>query len=600
MARTVVIDWQRDGLLVAVGARRGSLVAFEQVRLLPLGETEQGTISAGQALRKAIQEMGLSKADAIVIASREVVEIRTLSIPNVDQDELPDIIRFQAQRQMANVGETWPLDYILLPSAGLENKVALAAAISPAHVAEFESAVVGAGLQLNRVLLRPLELARFALNADSSGTMKEGASVVVCLTDSQADLLLLSSGAVVQLRSTRLPTGGEQIANAIVGEIKRSLVAAASQMNGVSLTSAMVIAPADLASTVESAVSQAVGCTVIVVDPVVMLPSSLENAEGLNHSTANRLAAIAGVISAPQPDKRTLIDFKNPKKRPPKEVNFTRYALACATVGLLLLGAGSWWYSTTSRMDRELAELKKTIADKKDLGELALKQIAEFNEIKKALDSSPNWLDEVERIAQNMPDKVLMFSPTMSVAANGEGVIKSKVYAASTEDISSFENMLRKDGQFRVSSAVVALTNSRDDYPWETMITMWFPSRGWDLLGKKPVAAKPVADKSVADKPGVSGPAANGVAKPVAAVPAETANDVAQPDTKSEAKAEVESSQQVAPASEQADEPASDPASEEVGEKTEAATPVEGAPAEGAPAANAPAANAQGASTPEP
>ncbi len=588
MARTVVIDWQRDGLLVAVGARRGSLVAFEQVRLLPLGETEQGTVSAGQALRKAIQEMGLGKADAIVIASREVVEIRTLSIPNVDQDELPDIIRFQAQRQMANVGETWPLDYILLPSAGLENKVALAAAISPAHVAEFESAVVGAGLQLNRVLLRPLELARFALNADTTGTMKEGASVVVCLTDSQADLLLLSSGAVVQLRSTRLPTGGEQIANAIVGEIKRSLVAAASQMNGVSLTSAMVIAPADLASTVESAVSQAVGCIVIVVDPVVMLPSSLENAEGLNHATANRLAAIAGVISAPQPDKRTLIDFKNPKKRPPKEVNFTRYALACAAVGLLLLGAGSWWYSTTSRMDRELAELKKTIADKKDLGELALKQIAEFNEIKKVLDSSPNWLDEVQRIAQNMPDKVMMFSPTMSVAANGEGVIKSKVYAASTEDISKFENMLRKDGQFRVSSGGVALTNSRDGYPWETMITMSFPSRGWDLLGKKSVVAKPVADKPGADKPGAdklggSAQVADVDAKPVAAVPGETANDVAQPDTKSEGKAEVESSQQVAPASEQVGEQASEPASEEVGEKTEAATPAKGAPTASTP-----------------
>ena len=180
--------------------RRGSSVAFEQVRMLPLGESEKGTVSASQALRKAIQEMGLGKSDAVVIASREIVEIRTLMVPNVDADELPDIIRFQAQRQMANMGETWPLDYILLPSAGLENKVALAGAISPAHMAEIESAVVGAGMQLSRLVLRPLEIARFALMADATATMKEGASVVVCLTDNQADLLLLNSGAVVQLR----------------------------------------------------------------------------------------------------------------------------------------------------------------------------------------------------------------------------------------------------------------------------------------------------------------------------------------------------------------------------------------------------------------
>ena len=262
MARIVVIDWQRDGLLISVGSRRGSSVAFEQVRMLPLGDSEKGTVTAGQALRKAVQEMGLGKSDAVVIASREIVEIRTLTVPNVDVDELPDIIRFQAQRQMANMGETWPLDFILLPSVGLENKVALAGAISPAHLAEIESAVVAAGLQLSRVVLRPLEIARFALMADTTALIKEGTSVVVCLTDVHADLLLLNSGAVVQLRSTRLPTDSHQIASTIVGEIKRSLVAAASQLNGVTLSSALLIAPAELAGKVESAVAAAVGCTV--------------------------------------------------------------------------------------------------------------------------------------------------------------------------------------------------------------------------------------------------------------------------------------------------------------------------------------------------
>ncbi len=97
-------------------------VGLEQVRLLPVGETDKGTVSAAQALRTAIQEMGLAKGEAIVIASRELVEIRTLTVPNVEPDELPEIVRFQSQRQMANVGETWPLDYILLPNDGVEGE----------------------------------------------------------------------------------------------------------------------------------------------------------------------------------------------------------------------------------------------------------------------------------------------------------------------------------------------------------------------------------------------------------------------------------------------------------------------------------------------
>lgn len=496
MARTVVIDWQRDGLLVSLGSRRGSTVAFEQVRMLSLGESEKGTVTAGQALRKAIQEMGLGKSDAVVIASREIVEIRTLSVPHVDVDELPDIIRFQAQRQMANMGETWPLDFILLPSAGLENKVALAAAISPAHLAEIESAVVAAGLQLSRVVLRPLEIARFALMADTTAMMKEGASVVVCLTDNQADLLLLNSGAVVQLRSTRLPTDGHQIANTIVGEIKRSLVAASSQLNGVTLSSALLIAPAELAGKVETAVAAAVGCNVAVFDPLVMLPSSYEGAESLTHEAANRLAAIAGVLGSPQPDKRTLIDFKNPKKRAPREVNYSRYVLACAAAGLLLLAAGSWWYSTVGSMNQELADLRKELTDNKVKGEVAVQQIAEFNEVKKVLDGSPNWLDELELISLNMPssEKVLMYNPTFLVGANGEGTVTSKVYGISSEVISDFENMLRSEERFRVNSAGLSKSNAWEQYPWETTVSISF-NRGWKLLegGKATAAKKPDA-----------------------------------------------------------------------------------------------------------
>ncbi len=510
MARIVVIDWQRDGLLVSVGSRRGSSVAVEQIRKLPLGssekpgESEKGTVTAGQALRKAVQEMGLGKSDAVVIASREIVEIRTLSVPNVDANELPDIIRFQAQRQMANMGETWPLDYILLPSAGLENKVALAAAISPAHLAEIESAVVASGMQLSRVVLRPLEIARFALLADTTATMKEGASVVVCLTDNQADLLLLNSGAVVQLRSTRLPTDSLQIANTIVGEIKRSLVAAASQLNGVTLSSALLIAPAELAGKVESAVAAAVGCNVGVIDPLVMLPSSFEGAESLTHESANRLAAIAGVLGSPQPDKRTLIDFKNPKKRAPTEVNYTRYLLVCAVAGLLLLAIGTWWYSTIGALNQELADLRQELNDNKAQGDIAIKQIAEFNEVKKVLDGSPNWLDELELIALNMPssEKVLMYDPTFSVSSTGEGTIKSKVYGISSEVITEFENMLRSDERFRVNAAGLSKSYAWEAYPWETTISISF-NRGWKLPEKGAKAIKKpepsAADSKTAD-----------------------------------------------------------------------------------------------------
>ncbi len=156
-------------------------------------------------------------------------------------------------------------------------------------------------------------------------------------------------------------------------------------------------------------------------------------------------------------------------------------------------------------MDAELASLRKQIADQKDLGEIAVKQIAEYNEIKKVLDASPSWIDELERIALNMPssDKVILWSPTFTVMANGEGMISTKVYGISSEVIAEFEEMLRKDDQYRVSTAGVSKTDQWPEYPWETTAKITFKNRGWALLEDGRSAAanlKPAADPKNKDQ----------------------------------------------------------------------------------------------------
>ncbi len=484
VAKNVIIDWQKDSLIVGTGIRRGGGVVFDQLRIVSLAETERGMTSPSQALRKLVQEMGLGKSDAIVIASRENVEVRTVSVPNVEPDELPDIIRYQAQRQMANMGESWPLDFILLPSSSNESRIALAAALSPAHIAEYEAAVAASGLQLKQILLRPIEIVRFAMMADTSGRMKDGPAVILCLTDQHSDLLLLSSGAVVQLRSTRLPGDPVSAGQTLVSEIKRSLVAASAQLNGQSINSALLIAPADLAANVESTIAQAIGCDVSVVDPMVMLPLGTDQSEALTHTASNRLAALAGVIGTPAPDKRTVIDFKNPKKRPPKQVNVRRYAMAGSLAAVVALAGIYWLYSTHQSMNDELALLKREINDKRPMADLARKQVADFNAVKKVLDSSPNWLAELETIALNKPssDQVILYNPIFSVGSKGEAIIKSKVYGVSPSLISEFESSLRSDEKFTVNTTERSNTEAWAAYPWESSLTVSASDRGWKLL----------------------------------------------------------------------------------------------------------------------
>ncbi|MEO8271381.1 MAG: hypothetical protein ABI557_16790, partial [Aureliella sp.] len=128
MSKKTIIDWQRDSLLVAVGQTQAGTVTIERLSEQTIGHAASSegkdddqllplNGDAAQGLVRAIDELGLRKSDATIILSRDLVEVRTLSIPRIDAAELPDVIRFQAQRQLANMGDAWTLDYVLLPDA---------------------------------------------------------------------------------------------------------------------------------------------------------------------------------------------------------------------------------------------------------------------------------------------------------------------------------------------------------------------------------------------------------------------------------------------------------------------------------------------------
>ena len=80
---------------------------------------------------KALAEHGLSRIEALVAVGRASIELRFLSTPPAPEEELPDLVRFQAVRQFTTLGDDWPLDFVpLSPNADGGINV-LAAAISP-------------------------------------------------------------------------------------------------------------------------------------------------------------------------------------------------------------------------------------------------------------------------------------------------------------------------------------------------------------------------------------------------------------------------------------------------------------------------------------
>ncbi len=491
MAKQTIIDWQRDSLLVAIAQGHGASVGFEKISEQPIGQIASGELiplngDAAQGLCRAVDELGLRRTEAIVVASRDIVEVRTLSIPRVDPAELPDIIRFQAQRQLANMGDSWALDYVLLPEEpGQEMHTALVAVISPTVLSEIESACSQAGLQLTNIALRPIEIARYAVG--SGGLSNGDASLVMCMSEQHADLLILNNGAVVLVRSTKLPSEKAQLKTAVSGEVRRSLMAASSQLGNKSIKSAMLFASSDLALQVQEALAEILACQVTLVDPASLLAKELPQRIELAHSSANRIAGLAGAVNFATADKRTKLDFKDPKKRPPAKSRRTTYLLAGAAAALLLASGYAWWSSANSALDEDLAMYQSQVASQKELTKVAQERIADLREIEAFLEGSPNWLDELAYMAQEIPssDKVLFGGPMFAVLPDGTGRITMPVAVNDSSTISEFEESLRDENHILAAKNQVQHEPQPGQlYNWTFEETIAVKNRGWKLVGQ--------------------------------------------------------------------------------------------------------------------
>jgi Tfp pilus assembly PilM family ATPase/uncharacterized small protein (DUF1192 family) len=490
MPKSLIVDWEKNSILLVSGHFQASQPKVEALAFEPIGITESGQSSLKDALLRATASLQ-AKGEITVLVARELVELRTLQIPKMDPHDVPDVIRFQAQRQFTNMSDAWIVDYVLLPLAsGQEMQTALVAALSPTQIGELDAACAAAGLHAGRVLLRPLEIARMA--TQSGHVSRDGTALVVCLNQSLADLLVLRNGQVVQVRSMRLPTEADMVAGALVNEVKRSLVAASEELAGRPIDSMLLVASDAAGDSISQSLSEALKIPVVRFSPEQLLP---QEHQARAETEATRLAAVAGAL-APQGDDQLSIDFKSPKRRPPPKKNTRTWILAAAAGVVLLLAGVAWYTSRIRQLNAELAIYSAELQAKEDVGKSAEAKIIEMKAIEEFMVGSPNWLDELAYIAQRMPpaDQIKLESPSFSLSREGEGVITVTVKADDAASIAEFEDSLRSENHAVIGTGASQLSAAEGNYRWSGLSTIRVAGRGWQLPARASAEPNPTDD----------------------------------------------------------------------------------------------------------
>jgi len=424
MPRYLALEWDSREARIAVATARGDSVTIEQAFTVPLptrGDAASKTeIDTGELIASAVAERRLGRVQGLVAVGRASIELKQLSLPPAPDEELANLVRFQALQEFNSLDD-WPLDFI--PFAGPDDapRQVLAAAMSPELVEQIRQTCKRARITPERLVLRPCASASLLCRRGDSTT--ERVRLLVDVLSDEADLTVLDDEQVVFLRTARLPGDvltGPEVYRPLLGEIRRTVAAAHNQLGGQKVESIHLCGSGPAHTELATRIADATGLPTRLFDPFEGLTLAPELARSMPDATG-RFAPLLGMLLDEADHARHAIDFLNPRRAAPPPSPRRKLILAGGGAAAVV-ALGAWWvWSGLVALDAEIGELTarskgadKTVEKAKEL-DLAAQAIEAW------AGGDINWLDELRELAGDLPRQqdVILTKLVMSAGQNG-------------------------------------------------------------------------------------------------------------------------------------------------------------------------------------
>ena len=313
MAKYLAIEWDSSELRMALGRNRGSGIAIDETYAVALPEDASPEI-IGQAIRDTVGSEAKG-VETLIAIPRASVEIRQLQLPAAPQDEMPDMVRFQAMRQFTTIADDWPLDYVELNRSDSDVQV-LASVISPESFKEIQQVCEASDRVAEHLCLRPFasaELLKEHLGNDTS------CRLIADVMAGSADLGVMINGQIAFMRTIRLPAVPDDAdlpVQGLMGEIRRTIAAASNQLSGQQVTAVTLFGTGSRLEPLRSAIE-----TQLKLNAEIWNPFTNARLGSSPPSHPGRYAALLGMILNQSTGVRQPIDFLNPRRRPKPKSN---------------------------------------------------------------------------------------------------------------------------------------------------------------------------------------------------------------------------------------------------------------------------------------
>ena len=289
-------------------------------------------------LSSAVSAAGVSARQAFVVLSQQDVVTRWLELPAVPDEELPEVVRWQAGTKSTLSVDQLIVDYLPLPVAdGAETRSVLLATVARATVDEIGRELSVAGLELRGVGVGSLALTDLGLKLAGGHATSDG--LVIAADGNQLEVTVHQQGLAILTHSASLYGESDPVRTA--GQaISRALFAASNSVTDLRVESAVLLGSlgAELAEVVRSRLVRGDDEPRVDVIDLSDTPGvSFHKAPDKDLVGSPALAAAVGGLLTANGEVVERVDFLDPHRPPPPQRRVSNQMILRVAVGVLLL-----------------------------------------------------------------------------------------------------------------------------------------------------------------------------------------------------------------------------------------------------------------------
>src|SRR5262245_8735525 len=486
MSNLIALEWDDAEARVAVAdSRRGSVVleqafsvALPKDKTSPEASGATGTISIsgaydlgaiGRRINDALTARGIRRVRTLVGVGRANIELKNLTLPPAPPDELPELVRFQAEREFNTLSDEWPLDFLPIPGDEGEAITVLAAAISPELVNEIQVTCEAANLTPQRLILRPCGAASLLSRASPGDESK--LRLLVDLLSEEADLTVLAGNSVVFMRTPRLPAESAHTdpLRTLLPEVRRTIAAVHARFHGRHIEEVFLCGESSGQAALAREIGRELELPTQVFNPLTYCTLAGDLRRNMPEHPG-RFAPLVGMLLDEASGDGNTIDFLNPRKKAQPKSRRRQWTIAAAAAAVLVAAGAFWIWFQLNSLDSQIADLDsrwQQLAAEEKSQTLNIDRAAAID---KALAGEVNWLDELTALAEKAPknqDLMVTQVTTSSDDRAKTNVIKLELLAADKSvDDKVIEALTDKSHKVFVKREAEDATG-QSRYPWK-------------------------------------------------------------------------------------------------------------------------------------